>query len=174
MDGGGKLGKGKSGPGPFYMAKRHKPIKDDYRLSKGTIRKLLRRAGVKRINGLVYDGCRNWAFNWLTKVCKDAVVYTEHARRKTITALDVVYALRRDGSILYGFDSHASGFVPMPKSKSKRLQDAERKKHSGPDEGGPDEGGSDEGGSDEGGPDEPPAKKQAERPIEKPAEKPID
>ena len=34
---------------------------------------------------------------------RDAVVYTEHARRKTVTAMDVVYALKRQGRSLYGF-----------------------------------------------------------------------
>ena len=29
--------------------------------------------------------------------------YTEHARRKTVTALDVVYALKRQGRTIYGF-----------------------------------------------------------------------
>ena len=28
---------------------------------------------------------------------------TEHARRKTVTAMDVVHALKRRGRILYGF-----------------------------------------------------------------------
>ena len=31
------------------------------------------------------------------------VTYTEHARRKTVTAFDVVYALKRQGRTLYGF-----------------------------------------------------------------------
>lgn len=42
---------------------------------------------------------------------KDNVLYiakmhsdgTEHARRKTVTALDVVYALKRQGRTMYGF-----------------------------------------------------------------------
>ena len=29
--------------------------------------------------------------------------YTEHARRKTVTAMDVVYTLKRRGRTLYGF-----------------------------------------------------------------------
>ena len=29
--------------------------------------------------------------------------YTEHSRRKTVTALDVVYALKRQGRTIYGF-----------------------------------------------------------------------
>ena len=36
-------------------------------------------------------------------VIRDSVTYTEHARRKTVTALDVVYALKRQGKTLYGF-----------------------------------------------------------------------
>ena len=40
---------------------------------------------------------------FLEQIIKDAVVYTEHAKRKTVTALDVVYALKRKGRTLYGF-----------------------------------------------------------------------
>ncbi|ODM89509.1 Histone H4 [Orchesella cincta] len=36
-------------------------------------------------------------------VVEDAVTYTEHAKRKTVTAMDVVYALKRQGRTLYGF-----------------------------------------------------------------------
>jgi hypothetical protein len=31
------------------------------------------------------------------QVIRDSVTYTEHAKRKTVTALDVVYALKRSG-----------------------------------------------------------------------------
>ncbi len=40
---------------------------------------------------------------FLEHVIRDAVTYTEHARRKTVTAMDVVYALKRQGRTLYGF-----------------------------------------------------------------------
>ncbi|CAK8680679.1 unnamed protein product [Clavelina lepadiformis] len=40
---------------------------------------------------------------FLENVIRDAVTYTEHAKRKTVTALDVVYALKRQGRTLYGF-----------------------------------------------------------------------
>ena len=33
----------------------------------------------------------------------EAVTYTEHARRKTVTAMDVVFALKKNGRTLYGF-----------------------------------------------------------------------
>jgi histone H4 len=39
----------------------------------------------------------------LPDVIRDSVTYTEHSKRKTVTALDVVYALKRQGRTLYGF-----------------------------------------------------------------------
>ncbi|KAM7509214.1 hypothetical protein LguiA_019667 [Lonicera macranthoides] len=36
-------------------------------------------------------------------VIRDAITYTEHARRKAVTTMDVVYALKRQGKALYGF-----------------------------------------------------------------------
>ncbi|KAK3748530.1 hypothetical protein QZH41_012376, partial [Actinostola sp. cb2023] len=39
----------------------------------------------------------------LRNVIRDSVTYTEHAKRKTVTAMDVVYALKRQGRTLYGF-----------------------------------------------------------------------
>ncbi len=40
---------------------------------------------------------------FLENFIRDAVTYTAHARRKTVTAMDVVYALKRQGRTLYGF-----------------------------------------------------------------------
>ena len=59
--------------------------------------------GVKRISGLIYEETRGVLKVFLENVIRDAVTYTEHARRKTVTALDVVYALKRQGRTLYGF-----------------------------------------------------------------------
>ena len=81
MSGRGKGGKGLGKGG----AKRHRKVMRDNILgiTKPAIRRLARRGGVKRISG--------------------AVTYTEHAKRKTVTAMDVVYALKRQGRTLYGF-----------------------------------------------------------------------
>ena len=70
---------------------------------KPAIRRLARRGGVKRISGLIYEETRGVLKVFLENVIRDAVTYTEHARRKTVTALDVVYALKRQGRTLYGF-----------------------------------------------------------------------
>ena len=72
-------------------------------VQKPAIRRLARRGGVKRISGLIYEETRGVLKVFLENVIRDAVTYTEHARRKTVTALDVVYALKRQGKTLYGF-----------------------------------------------------------------------
>ncbi|KAF3637695.1 Histone H4 [Capsicum annuum] len=67
------------------------------------LRKLVRRGGVKRISGLIYEETRGVLKIFLENVICDAVTYTEHARRKSVTDMDVVYALKIQGRTLYGF-----------------------------------------------------------------------
>ena len=69
----------------------------------GLRERLARRGGVKRISGLIYEETRGVLKVFLENVIRDAVTYTEHAKRKTVTAMDVVYALKRQGRTLYGF-----------------------------------------------------------------------
>lgn len=124
MTGRGKGGKGLGKGG----AKRHrKVLRDNIQgITKPAIRRLARRGGVKRISGLIYEETRgvlkvrwkaldlykyipNITYShplpqvFLENVIRDAVTYTEHAKRKTVTAMDVVYALKRQGRTLYGF-----------------------------------------------------------------------
>ena len=101
MSGRGKGGKGLGKGG----AKRHRKILRDniQGITKPAIRRLARRGGVKRISGLIYEETRGVLKVFLENVIRDAVTYTEHAKRKTVTAMDVVYALKRQGRTLYGF-----------------------------------------------------------------------
>ena len=62
-------------------------------ITKPAIRRLARRGGVKRISRLIYDEIRGILLVFLENVIRDVVIYTEYARRKTVTALDVVHAL---------------------------------------------------------------------------------
>jgi histone H4 len=39
----------------------------------------------------------------LVRVTRDSIVYAEAGKRKTITAMDVVYALKKNGKTLYGY-----------------------------------------------------------------------
>ena len=47
---------------------------------------------MKCIDGLVYDDIREILQYYLKKIIPDAAHYMENARRKTITAMDVVHA----------------------------------------------------------------------------------
>ncbi|XP_020896800.1 histone H2B [Exaiptasia diaphana] len=98
MTGRGKGGKGLGKGG----AKRHRKILRDniQGITKPAIRRLARRGGVKRISGLIYEETRGVLKVFLENVIRDAVTYTEHAKRKTVTAMDVVYALKRQGRTL--------------------------------------------------------------------------
>uniref|UniRef100_A0A0E0F0E7 Histone H4 n=1 Tax=Oryza meridionalis TaxID=40149 RepID=A0A0E0F0E7_9ORYZ len=90
MSGRGKGGKGLGKGG----AKRHrKVLRDNIQgITKPAIRRLARRGGVKRISGLIYEETRGVLKIFLENVIRDAVTYTEHARRKTVTAMDVKLA----------------------------------------------------------------------------------
>ena len=107
MSGKGKGGKALSigGKGGKGGAVRHrKVLRDNIQgITKPAIRRLARRGGVKRIAGLIYEETRGVLKVFLENVIRDSVTYTEHGRRKTVTAMDVVYALKRQNRSLYGF-----------------------------------------------------------------------
>lgn len=99
-------GKGGKGMGKGAGAQRRAPKvrRDNIQgVTKPAIRRLARRAGVKRLGGPIYEEVRASLKVFMQDVLRDAVAYTEHAKRKTVTALDVVYALKRHGRTLYGF-----------------------------------------------------------------------
>lgn len=108
MAGAGKGGKGVGkGSGKITqkrnMKKNARPLIEG--ITKPAIRRLARRGGVKRISFTIYKEIRDVLQGFLKSVVRDAITYTEHAKRRTVTAMDVVYALKRQGRTLYGFGS---------------------------------------------------------------------
>ena len=101
MSGRGKGGKGYGKGG----AKRHrKVLRDNIQgITELSIRRLARRGDVKRISGLIYEETCGVLKVSLDNAIRDSATYTEHARRKTATAMDFVYALKRQGRTVYGF-----------------------------------------------------------------------
>ena len=94
----------KSGDAKGSAARMKKANKDAVRgVTKGGIRRLARRGGVKRISGAMYDDVRGILRTFVEGVVRDATAYTEHAKRKTLSALDVVHALKKRGRVLYGY-----------------------------------------------------------------------
>ena len=95
-------------PAPQPVRNR-KVLRDNIQwITKPAIRRLARRGGVKRISGLIYEETRGVLKVFLENIIRDAVTYTEHARRKTVTAMDIVYALKRNGRTLYGYGGEST------------------------------------------------------------------
>ncbi|KAI5435791.1 hypothetical protein KIW84_022278 [Lathyrus oleraceus] len=91
-----RRGKGGKGLGKGGAKRHRKVLRDNIQgITKPAIRRLARRGGMKRISGLIYEETRGVLKIFLENVIRDAFTYTEHARRKTVTAMDVVYALKR-------------------------------------------------------------------------------
>ena len=92
MSGRGKGGKGLGKGG----AKRHrKVLRDNIQgITKPAIRRLARRGGVKRISSLIYEETRGVLKVFLENVIRDAVTYTEHARRSQLWTSSTLPSVR--------------------------------------------------------------------------------
>ena len=87
--------------------KRHrKVLRDNIQGdTKGAIQRLAQVAGVKRISGLVYEEIRGVFKVYLENVLQNAILYTEHSRRRTVSVGDVEAALNRhepSGGVIRG------------------------------------------------------------------------
>ncbi|KFV70694.1 Histone H4, partial [Dryobates pubescens] len=59
--------------------------------------------GIKRFSGPIYEEvCSVWKVI-LQNIIHNAVTHTEHAKRKTVIAMDVAYVLKHQGHTLYSF-----------------------------------------------------------------------
>lgn len=56
----------------------------------------MRRAGLTRISGLMYEETRGVIKVYLEDLIRDAVTYCEHARRRTVIESDVLRAAQRE------------------------------------------------------------------------------
>ena len=70
-------------------------------ITKPAIRRLCRRAGVKRISNDVYQDARGVIQQFLDTIIGQGIIYMEHAKRKTIMPIDITSSLKRSGDILY-------------------------------------------------------------------------
>ena len=100
-------GKGKAGKSAKVGgAKRHEKLSESVirnEITMGGIRRMARRGGVKRISAGVYDETRDFIDYFLNVIIKDCGVFAEAGRKKTITAMNVILALKRNGRTLYGY-----------------------------------------------------------------------
>ncbi|CAG8593802.1 939_t:CDS:2 [Cetraspora pellucida] len=107
------LGKG-LGKGGKVSAQRHrKLLRENIKgITKPAIRRLARRGGVKRISAGIYENVRSALKDFLTDVLRDTVSYVEYERKKTVTVMEILLALKRRGRTIYGFDHEIKGRKP--------------------------------------------------------------
>lgn len=75
-------------------ARHRKVLRDSIQgLTKPAFKRLIHRAGVTRASILVYEELRGIVMVKLEEVIRDAVIFTEHARRKTVMVDDVEAAI---------------------------------------------------------------------------------
>ncbi|KAI8102466.1 hypothetical protein M9435_006067 [Picochlorum sp. BPE23] len=95
-------GNGVSRRGSARHRHRH-AIQKTGAIGKPAIRRLARRAGVKRISQGIYEEAPEALKRWLRTMVHDATVYADHAKRFTITTNDILLALKKNGVTLYGY-----------------------------------------------------------------------
>jgi len=99
MTGRGKGGKGLGKAG----AKRHQKTTGSSEIGKPSIRRLCRKAGVKRISGKIYEDVRAIMEEEMTTIIGHALTYAQYRAVKTVKTTDIVMAARRQGSVMAGF-----------------------------------------------------------------------
>lgn len=116
-------------------AKRHrKVLRDNIQgITKGAIKRMLRRSGVIRQSNLVYEEIRGILKIWLADICKDMVAFTMYGRRKTIKISDLEAAFKNHNiSLAAGLSKTGAtkSLASCPTHrKSAKAEDSESKAH---------------------------------------------
>ena len=87
-----KKGGGKRAPGAFTGGRG---------ITKGSIRKIARRGGCRRLASNVYDEARTILKGFVDSVMADTSILLEMTGRKTVRAVDILFALKKQGRTLY-------------------------------------------------------------------------
>jgi histone H4 len=95
---------GKTGPVRHRKQGRYPPNLHGYLqgITSPVLRRIARRAGVKRICKTFYDTARNHMLHNLAEIVRSTISYTACAKRSTIFTKDVIFAAGRLGQKLVG------------------------------------------------------------------------
>ena len=86
------------------MRQVRRVLKDSiHGITKAAFCRMARRGGVQRMSGNVFKESPGVMKVFLEHVIRNAIIYMTYCHRKTVTAMDVIYALKRHGRTLYGF-----------------------------------------------------------------------
>ena len=98
----GKNTKQIAAPNIKGVRRRHKAIaKNINGIKNNSIRKLARRAGIRRICRLLYQDVREAMEKYLRHILRDAMILRDQCNRRTVQLSDVTEALKRRGRPLY-------------------------------------------------------------------------
>jgi histone H4 len=122
-----------SGKGGKEGAKRHRQVtKDNIKgVTKPAIRRLARRAGVKRISGSVYDEIRKDhkdrgpLQHFLRTIVQDAVTLTQHTRANTVSTNAVIRSLRRNKKPIVGYGGDSPPATPGRRKRKRPEPESE-------------------------------------------------
>lgn len=81
--------------------KRHS-VKKRYPIAKPVLRKMHRRAGILRVNTMMYDKLTLELKKTLRELLRDAILSSCYSDRSTIKVQDINYALKRHNLVLLG------------------------------------------------------------------------
>lgn len=82
-----------------------KPVaKKEPRISTPSIRRLARRGGVRRMSFGISNEIRSILKAYIRNVLSKTMIYTDAAKRTTVTPIDVVHGLKAIGTTSYGFN----------------------------------------------------------------------
>jgi histone H4 len=98
-----QMAKGKRSADVKGSQKRQKKVLRDNicGITRGSIRRMARRGGVKRMSSKIFEGVRRVLNTYVEDVVRYSTAYAQYARKDTVTASDVVNALLKRGHILY-------------------------------------------------------------------------
>jgi len=106
--------------------KQRKIFRDNiHGISKPALLRMMQRAGVKRVNGFVYEELRDIMKTYMENIIKATVIFVEHDRRVTVKAEDLEAGLDSQGISL------VAGLNPNTK-KTRSLQSCNSRAKSGP------------------------------------------
>mmetsp|Transcript_14110 Transcript_14110/g.34396 ORF Transcript_14110/g.34396 Transcript_14110/m.34396 type:complete len:96 (-) Transcript_14110:9-296(-) len=71
-------------------------------ISKNSIKRLARKSGIKRLSKSSYIDVNTYLYELLTHLIKDILIFCMYDKRKIINATDVIFSIKRNGSIYYG------------------------------------------------------------------------
>ena len=99
-------GKGQAGKGAKLPKHCQQMITKDaiHGISRPAFCRLARKGGVERMSGLIYEECSGVLQTFLKLVIRDIIIFTQYCECKTVTPINVIFALKQHGCNVYGFN----------------------------------------------------------------------